>query len=749
MQPEKSKFLKAKDIDPAMPAGIPYIVGNEAAERFSRFGMGSILVVFMTQYLFNNSGVLQFSEPQAMVWYHNFVGASYCFAILGAIISDIFWGKYKTIIFFSIVYCLGHATLIFLDGKSGLFCGLALIALGSGCIKACVSAHVGDQFNRKNQHLISKVYSWFYFAIVVGGLTSALLTPYLFQNYGPKIAFGVPGILMLIATIIFYKGRKVFIAAQAIGWQKFQKEFLNPQNLKTIINLLIIFFFTAFFYTLNDQDSSSFVIQAGKMNREINLGFMKLTPGQSQVQAIDPVFTLIFAVLFPYVIYPFLHKFINLTYLKKIAAGFFVAGASFALVAYAQMLLEKGLEVSIIWQIWAYALLAIAKVLIIVTSMELCYVHTPNSLKSFVFGIYFLSAGLANLLTSFINGWIQDASGNSIVDGSIYFCYFIILAVVIGIMFVIYIPYYRGRVYLQTIRTTLPEKYLVHESKIKQVTDIILRLGGKKIAIIILSGSLNRDNLAKNTDSEGRVSYEYTSDYNFLILTNNKKHSKRKYSADLENRIKDEFVKRGLESRASFDLDHGITVTIRPVDHFDLELEKWRSRNLFSNITKREILLYNCKDFESTKPKGPTSEQIKAITKESCQHYYRNGLEFMSCANLLKSLTSNYKLSTFNLHQASENFYRCSLLLLTGERPKIHDLAEFNYLLCMESNLFFDIFPSSTLEQRTCFKLLAASYLRARYDPYYRVNLEQLEYLIGRVEKLKEVTEKICGKAIS
>ena len=40
------------------PKGVPYIVGNEASERFSFYGMRAILVIFMTKYLMNASGEL-------------------------------------------------------------------------------------------------------------------------------------------------------------------------------------------------------------------------------------------------------------------------------------------------------------------------------------------------------------------------------------------------------------------------------------------------------------------------------------------------------------------------------------------------------------------------------------------------------------------------------------------------------------------------------------------------------------------
>ena len=95
-----------------LPPGIPYIIGNEVAERFSFYGMKAILIVFMTTKLMGSDGELDvMNEDKAKEWFHNFVAASYFFPILGALLSDIFLGKFRTIILLSIVYCLGHLAL--------------------------------------------------------------------------------------------------------------------------------------------------------------------------------------------------------------------------------------------------------------------------------------------------------------------------------------------------------------------------------------------------------------------------------------------------------------------------------------------------------------------------------------------------------------------------------------------------------------------------------------------------------------
>ena len=102
---------------------------------------------------------------KATQWYHLFTSAVYFTPILGAVLCDVFLGKYRTILLLSIVYCLGHFALALNETKMGLIIGLSLISIGAGGIKPCVSAHVGDQFGKSNSHLLERVFSWFYLSI--------------------------------------------------------------------------------------------------------------------------------------------------------------------------------------------------------------------------------------------------------------------------------------------------------------------------------------------------------------------------------------------------------------------------------------------------------------------------------------------------------------------------------------------------------------------------------------------------------
>ena len=144
--------------------------------------MKAILVVFLVGLL-QDSGMAEFeANANASKWVHLFVMATYATGIMGALLSDILWGKYRTIINLSLVYCVGYFVLAFWETPEGFFWGCTLIAIGAGGIKPCVSAHVGDQFDASNSHLIERMYNWFYFSINVGAIIAYLSAERILSN---------------------------------------------------------------------------------------------------------------------------------------------------------------------------------------------------------------------------------------------------------------------------------------------------------------------------------------------------------------------------------------------------------------------------------------------------------------------------------------------------------------------------------------------------------------------------------------
>lgn len=193
-----------------LPPQTKYIIGNEACERFCFYGMKAILIVYMTD-------VLLMSKDSAQEIVHLFNATIYILPLLGAWLADRFLGRYKTILFISLFYCLGNAVLATSDLATSveskqiiLFTGLFIIAIGTGGIKPCVSAFVGDQAGGFDSQTMTRIYSAFYWSINFGSFFAMLVIPFVRDNWGYGIAFAIPGVFMALATLVFWLGNNTY-----------------------------------------------------------------------------------------------------------------------------------------------------------------------------------------------------------------------------------------------------------------------------------------------------------------------------------------------------------------------------------------------------------------------------------------------------------------------------------------------------------------------------------------------------------
>jgi POT family proton-dependent oligopeptide transporter len=416
--------------DTSHPKGLAYIVGNEAAERFSYYGMKSILVVFMTTHLVTRSGEPNAMSPSdAAFWYHIFGVGNYIFPILGALLADVLWGKYRTIVALSLVYCAGHGVLALDSTRLGLGIGLSLIALGAGGIKPCVSAHLGDQYRGQAQGLISSGYSFFYFAINVGALLSTLFIPWALSRYGPHAAFALPGVLMGVATIVFWKGRHTYTRVASTPWEMYRQVFSGRDNLLTWRNLSLFYLLLSTFWALFDQIGSSWVLQAERMERVVWLPYLgSFEILSSQVQAMNPLLILVLTPLFALKIYPWCERRDRFNTPTRLWLGMVLAGVSFMIVGVAQMRINNGESVSVLWQGSAYVVLTIAEVLVSVTALQLAYTQAPRASASLVTSLYLISVAFGNLWTVLYNGSLAVVLGGP--ETARYYLFFAALPII-------------------------------------------------------------------------------------------------------------------------------------------------------------------------------------------------------------------------------------------------------------------------------------------------------------------------------
>uniref|UniRef100_A0AAX7USU5 Solute carrier family 15 member 2 n=1 Tax=Astatotilapia calliptera TaxID=8154 RepID=A0AAX7USU5_ASTCA len=323
---------------------ICFIVVNEFCERFSYYGMKALLTLYFLTYL-------KWDKDLSTAVYHAFSGLCYFTPILGAFIADSWLGKYKTIIYLSIVYVIGHVVksvgAIPTVGSTELhialsMSGLILIALGTGGIKPCVAAFGGDQFDEEHTTERQKFFSIFYMSINAGSFLSTIITPILrgdvkcFGGDCYALAFGVPAALMVVALVVFIAGSSLYKRTPPQGnvlWEvcncigfalknRWNKSKHDPpkkhwldwaeekysmrliQEIKMVLRVLVLYIPLPMFWALFDQ--------------------------QSFYRMLNALLILVFVPIFDLIIYPLVRLCgLKITPLRKMAMGMVFAALAF------------------------------------------------------------------------------------------------------------------------------------------------------------------------------------------------------------------------------------------------------------------------------------------------------------------------------------------------------------------------------------------------------------------------------------
>jgi proton-dependent oligopeptide transporter, POT family len=446
------------------PKQIRFIVGNEACERFSYYGMRSILAGYITGEV-ARGGLGQDADTATSI-IHTFVFANYFMPLFGAWLSDKLIGRYHTILWVSLFYCAGHAVLAcsdFAGGAQGrlfcLFVGLALIAFGSGGIKPCVSAFMGDQFKPEQAHLLQKAYGAFYWSINLGSFFSFLVVPWVKNHQGYSWAFGVPGILMALATLIFWLGTKHYVRVPPsrqthstgffrVLWHALRfrlkivaadvrrlclkkrnqsepphvgchgksfwdaaRDRFNEKEIdaaKSVLPILGVFALIPPFWSLFDQTNSTWVLQGEKMLPFTLLG---LDIGAEQMQSANPLIVMVLVPLLTLLVYPRLGRFASP--LRRMAYGMFLGAFSYVIVALLQARLEAGAPLSVAWQTLPYLVLTTAEVLVSTTGLEFAFREAAPEMKSTIMSFWLLTVAFGNLLVTAITKWFTGTGAGA------------------------------------------------------------------------------------------------------------------------------------------------------------------------------------------------------------------------------------------------------------------------------------------------------------------------------------------------
>jgi POT family proton-dependent oligopeptide transporter len=423
-----------------MPRSIRYIIGSELAERFSFYGLQAVLVIFMTQYLHDAQGrFAPMSEAEATAYYHLFVSAAAVMPVVGALLADVLWGKFRTIVGLSIIYCAGHFTLAVDDTRTGLTLGLALIAIGNGGIKACVASLIGDQFTSANQSLLPRVYAWFFWILNFASLIATVANPLILEHVGPQLAFGLPGIFMIISAVVIWAARRDLVHVRPAG-RRYLADLFSRENRGSLGGVIVVFAILAVPFGVVNLANSKMVLQAARM--DLNLFGVDWLP--AQIFAFNPLLGMLLIPVFTYAVFPFVERFVRVTVLRKMGAGLVAVIVFLLLLAWIEHRILLGEQPTIAWHILILAVMIVVEILIHMQVYEFCYTQAPVSAKALVMSIRFFAAALGNAYLAGV-GFAIAAWGEGALAGANYYLFFASNVALALVAYLLFASRYRER----------------------------------------------------------------------------------------------------------------------------------------------------------------------------------------------------------------------------------------------------------------------------------------------------------------
>lgn len=480
------------------PKPLSSLFFTEMWERFSFYGIRPILILFMVATVNNNGLGIDTATASAIVGI--FGGAIYLAALPGGWIADNWLGQERSVWYGSIIIALGHLSIAMSAWLAVHFfyLGLILIVIGSGLFKTCISVIVGMLYKKDDQRRDSG-FSIFYMGINLGAFLAPIIGGVLNKQLGWHAGFGVGGVGMLIALLVFRikampamesfadaaniekswgtpktitKSTKIVvfsalalfiilfigvslgfipfspttivnyttvILAVSVGGYFLGLFFLAKLTKKERFQLLvclILFIASAFFWSAFEQQPTSMNLFVDSYTDRHIFGYEVPT---EWFQSVNSIFIIIFAPLFA-ALWPWMNRYhLEPSSMTKFAFGLFFAAIGFVCLYTASKLVVSGDALaSPSWMIACMLFLTFGELCLSPVGLSIMTKIAPKMIRGQIMGLWFASLSLGNLVASKVGGNVHAESIGDLPD--IFFTVIMALVIVGGILLVLNIP---------------------------------------------------------------------------------------------------------------------------------------------------------------------------------------------------------------------------------------------------------------------------------------------------------------------
>ena len=401
------------------PRGLSTLFFTEMWERFSYYGMRAFLILYMVAPA--ASGGLGFTDARAASIYGTYTGSAWAASILGGVVADRLLGQFRTVLIGGIIIALGHFTLAF-NALPFFYTGLALIALGTGCLKPNVSTLVGSLYPRGDTRRDAG-FSVFYMGINLGALFGPLIAGYLAQRVGWHIGFACAGVGMTAGLVQYVLGRgrlkdgiarlsekPAAVAATATGATASSGPGLTRDEWKRIGAIVIFFMAASLFWGGYEQAGSTLNLFADRYTRLEVFGFAFPS---SWFQSVQPVFVILLAPVFGWLWLKLGRREPSVP--AKFAIGLLFMSLSFmVLIPAGALASSSGARVSPLWLVVAFFVSEIGELCVSPIGLSAVTKLAPLRIVGVMMGVWFLSNAFGNKLAGWAAGFFSSMPLNQL-----------------------------------------------------------------------------------------------------------------------------------------------------------------------------------------------------------------------------------------------------------------------------------------------------------------------------------------------
>ncbi|KAK1311504.1 putative peptide/nitrate transporter [Acorus calamus] len=433
-----------------------FIIGVEIAERFAYFGISSNLISYLT-------GPLGESTATAAANVNAWSGVASLLPLLGAFVADSWLGRYRTIVFASLLYILGLGllTISYVIPSNGqlkvayFFFSLYLVALAQGGHKPCVQAFGADQFDSRSPEECkskSSFFNWWYFGMCGGIVVTVSIVNYIQDNINWTLGFAIPCVSMMFALIIFLLGTRTYrhsvledkgpfvrigqvIVASMRRRQEGNTHVAETatkisdeqvEEAKGVLRLLPIWV-TCLIYAVVFAQSSTFAVKQGFTMDRLIVGNFEVP--SATLQSFSSISVIAFIPIYDRILVPIVRKFTGihsgLTLLQRIGIGMVISMISMIVAALVEIKrLDTAREFGLIdkpnstipmswwWLVPQYVLFGISDVFTMIGLQEFFYDQVPDGLRSLGLALYLSIFGVGNFISSFLVSLIDRTTSH-------------------------------------------------------------------------------------------------------------------------------------------------------------------------------------------------------------------------------------------------------------------------------------------------------------------------------------------------